>query len=75
MSLIKKRDITLTQLEKKIGYKFMNDKLFSSLKPIAHMRTNEMNKEDNNERLEFLGDAVLGRLPANVIIHLTLSED
>ncbi|NLP16946.1 MAG: ribonuclease III [Clostridiales bacterium] len=77
MSLIKKRDITLTQLEKKIGYKFMNDKLlFQALTHSSYANEMKMNKEDNNERLEFLGDAVLELITSEYVYnkHQTLSE-
>lgn len=77
MSLIKKRNITLTQLEKKIGYKFMNDKLlFQALTHSSYANEMKMNKEDNNERLEFLGDAVLELITSEYVYnkHQTLSE-
>lgn len=52
----------ITEIEKKIGYKFKNKKLLS--RALVHSSyANERNGKDN-ERLEFLGDSVLGFITA-----------
>ncbi len=60
MNIINKSGASLSALEQRIGYLFKNEKLL--FKALTHSSyANEMNihKENNNERLEFLGDAVL----------------
>ena len=48
-------DKSLTNFQKKIGINFKNEKLL--LKCFTHKSYNPV---DNNEKLEFLGDRVLG---------------
>ena len=65
----KKSDTFLSELKKRIGYSFKNEKLL--LQALSHSSyTNEMKmrRDENNERLEFLGDAVLSLLRATMCI-------
>ncbi len=52
------------ELEKIIGYKFKSSKLF--IQSLSHR---SIRKEYNNERLEFLGDAVLSLVVGNFLYH------
>lgn len=61
---------TLSMLEKRIGYKFKNKALLKQA--ITHSSyTNEqrINKTQNYERLEFLGDAVLELVSSDYLFH------
>ena len=50
----------LSGLEKKIGYKFKDrDLLFHAMVHSSYTNEHHMARSANNERLEFLGDAVL----------------
>ena len=50
----------LDELQEKIGYKFENISILEqALVHSSYANENKMSKEENNERLEFLGDAVL----------------
>ncbi len=50
----------LDELQKNIGYQFQNMQLLEqALIHSSYANENKMSKEENNERLEFLGDAVL----------------
>ena len=63
----------LKELEKKIGYTFQKKELLQ--KAMMHSSyTNEkhMKKQDCNERLEFLGDAVLELTTSEALIFLTI---
>ena len=51
----------LTALEKKLGYFFKDRRLLSkALLHRSHVHVTRQGREQSNERLEFLGDAVLG---------------
>jgi ribonuclease-3 len=52
-----------TDLEKRLGYRFRRPELFA-LALTHRSHANERGVEDNYERLEFLGDAVLGLVTA-----------
>ncbi|MCL2522436.1 MAG: ribonuclease III [Erysipelotrichales bacterium] len=56
------------KLEEKIGYVFKNKNLLKTA--LTHKSFTNENQGENNERLEFLGDAVLGLVISN---HLYLS--
>lgn len=60
MSKARKPKTSIALLEKKIDYHF-NDSalLLQALTHSSYANEMRMNKENNNERLEFLGDAVL----------------
>lgn len=50
----------LAQLEQKIGYRFQNIAMLKhAITHSSYANEHHMKREDNNERLEFLGDAVL----------------
>lgn len=50
----------LQELEKKIGYQFQNMELLrTALRHSSYVNEHRLNRLDCNERLEFLGDAVL----------------
>ena len=52
----------LNELESSIGYKFKNDKLLRhAMTHSSYVNEKRLKKTDCNERLEFLGDAVLER--------------
>lgn len=56
----KSRQLLLSELEKKINYKFMNKGLLNqALVHSSYSNENKSFKNKHNERLEFLGDAVL----------------
>ncbi len=56
--------MTLNEFEEKIGYKFNNIKLLEIA--LTHSSyANEKNLKEYNERLEFLGDSVLGFITAD----------
>ena len=60
MSNRRNYETSLVELESKIGYGFRNNELLlHALTHSSYANEMKMNKEDNNERLEFLGDAVL----------------
>jgi ribonuclease-3 len=53
-------ECNLEQFQNNIGYQFENIKLLEqALVHSSYANENKMSKEENNERLEFLGDAVL----------------
>lgn len=55
-----KKNERFNQFEKNIGYKFTNvNLLFQALTHSSYANEKRMSKLSNNERLEFLGDAVL----------------
>ena len=53
-------ETNVADLQNKIGYKF-NDTalLYKALTHTSYTNENKMKKNDSNERLEFLGDAIL----------------
>ncbi|MHB8130543.1 MAG: ribonuclease III [Mobilitalea sp.] len=60
MKLRKKLDTSLLTLESKIKYHFLDSSiLLHALSHSSYANEMRLNKEKNNERLEFLGDAVL----------------
>ena len=60
MSINHKSDKAVSSLEDKIGYYFRDPKLLThALTHSSYANEMRMNKENSNERLEFLGDAVL----------------
>jgi ribonuclease-3 len=55
------QDTSFRELEKKLGYAFGNRSLLqNALKHRSHVHVAGQDREQSNERLEFLGDAVLG---------------
>ncbi len=61
-------------LEVKIGYTFRDRSLLhNSLLHRSHIHVTGQDREQSNERLEFLGDAVLG-LVANEELYKTFSD-
>ena len=70
-------ETSLLELERKIGYNFNNDELLlHALTHSSYANEMKMNKENNNERLEFLGDAVLELVTSEYVYneHMNLSE-
>jgi ribonuclease-3 len=60
--------VTLSALEGRLGYRFTNRALLR--RAMAHRSfIAETPGEDSNERLEFLGDAVLGWVVADLVYH------
>ena len=51
------KDNYIASLQKKIGYQFSDEKLLNQA--LTHKSYAHEHKIDNNERLEFLGDAIL----------------
>lgn len=47
------------ELQDKIGYEFKQEKLLRQALTHSSLRTKHLRKHSDNERLEFLGDAVL----------------
>ena len=62
-------DINLNKLEKKINIKFKNNKLLTQ--SFIHKSYDRVN---NNEKLEFLGDRVLGLVISNKLIEIFPDE-
>ncbi len=61
--------LNYSSLEKKINYKFKNINLL--IKSLTHK---SFNKENNNEKLEFLGDRVLGLIIAKKLLEIYPDE-
>ena len=61
--------INYATLEKKINIKFRNKKLL--IKSLTHK---SFNKNDNNEKIEFLGDRVLGLVIAKKLLEIYPNE-
>ncbi|MEG2451906.1 MAG: ribonuclease III [Clostridium sp.] len=60
----------LLELEEKINYKFKNESLFrQSLTHSSYANEQHMSKSECNERLEFLGDAVLEIVSSDFLYH------
>lgn len=54
-----------TQLQQKLGYEFRQESLLvMALTHRSHLRSNDSRPSNSNERLEFLGDSVLGLIVA-----------
>jgi len=63
-------DSTLSSLEEKIGYVFRDKALIErALTAPSYRATHGLGPQDDNQRLEFLGDAVLGLLAAEYAYH------
>ncbi len=63
-------DSSLYLLEEKIKYEFKDDELLlQALTHSSYANEMKMSKEDNNERLEFLGDAVLELVTSDHVYH------
>ena len=61
--------INYQNLEKKIKIKFKNKDLL--IKALTHK---SYNREDNNEKIEFLGDRVLGLVMAKKLLEIYPNE-
>ena len=61
--------IDYSNLEKKINYKFKDKKLL--IRSLTHK---SYDKEDNNEKIEFLGDRVLGLIIAKKLLEIYPDE-
>jgi len=61
--------INLTNLEKKLEIKFKNTNLL--IKALTHK---SFNSKDNNEKIEFLGDRVLGLVIAKKLLEIYPDE-
>ena len=60
----------LRELEKKTGYEFQDKKLLSqAMTHSSYANEHGMNKSGCNERLEFLGDAVLEVVSSDFLYH------
>ena len=60
----------LKELEKKIGYHFQNPELLEkALRHSSYANEHRMNRIECNERLEFLGDAVLEIVTSDFLYH------
>lgn len=60
----------VAKLEERIGYRFRNkDLLTRALMHTSYSNEHRMGKLDNNERLEFLGDAVLEVISSDYLYH------
>jgi len=55
--------------QQKLGYKFSNPEL------LTQALTHKSRSAQNNERMEFLGDAVLGLIIAEVLFHQEIAAD
>ena len=69
-----KKFFDIDKVQKKIGYTFSN----SALLKIAFSHasyTNERRGEKNNERLEYLGDSVLGFIVADFLFKNTIEDE
>ncbi len=62
----------MDNLEKKLGYQFANSELLATA--LTHRSMARDNGDLNNQRLEFLGDAVLGLVIADMLYHLFPGE-
>lgn len=77
MKTDKKTDDNLLSLEEKINYHFSNpDLLINALTHSSYANEMKLDKSKNNERLEFLGDAVLELVTSEYIYqeHADLNE-
>lgn len=58
----------MTPLEEKLGYEFINPALLeNALTHSSYANENKVKRLQNNERLEFLGDSVLGMVVADYL--------
>jgi ribonuclease-3 len=72
--MTKVREEAEAELAKRIGYRFKNPQLFRQA--LTHASGTKASTPDNNERLEFLGDRVLGLVIAQLLYerHQHLAE-
>lgn len=64
------RPIKFRELEEKIGYSFKDkDRLFLAMTHSSFANEHKGRKKENNERLEFLGDAVLELTVSDYLFH------
>lgn len=71
------KEYSLQELEKRIGYCFQNQSLLKqALTHSSYANERKINKIDNYERIEFLGDAVLELVSSEFLFHndMTMSE-
>jgi ribonuclease-3 len=70
MSLLRSIEGNLPRIEEKIGYRFARPQLLIlALTHRSFLNENRYLVEGNNERLEFLGDAVLGLITSDFLYH------
>lgn len=63
--------IPMHELEKKLGYEFKNkDLLATALTHSSYANENRKSGAESNERLEFLGDSVLGMIVASYLYNM-----
>ena len=61
----------LKELEQKIGYQFQDEKLFAqAMTHSSYANEHRLSKAGCNERLEFLGDAVLEVVSSDFLFHM-----
>ena len=60
----------IDELEKRIGYKFKNPELLLNALTHSSYANENRGRISDNERLEFLGDAVLGLVIADYLYRL-----
>lgn len=65
--------VDFSKIEKKIGYVFKNKKLLQTA--ITHTSYANEHKTDSFERLEFLGDSILGFVVAKNLYHIFPEKD
>ena len=59
----------MDNLEKKLGYTFKNREYLQRALSHSSYVNERHNNEESNERLEFLGDSVLGMITADYYFH------
>ncbi len=65
-----KKQLLIDKIEQKIGYQFKNQKLLvQALTHSSFINEHRMKRTDDNERLEFLGDAVLEVISSEFLYH------
>jgi len=62
-------------LEKRLGYRFRNKKLLESALVHRSFRFENKDVDEDNQRLEFLGDAVLGHVAADYLYRTYHDQD
>lgn len=68
---MQKEDEIIAKLEERIGYQFQNKKLaLEALTHSSYANERKINKIPHNERMEFLGDAVLQIISSDYLYHL-----
>lgn len=66
---------SLKELEKRIGFKFKDEKLLEMALTHSSYMSELSDEVQNNERLEFLGDAVLGMLTNEYLYKIYVTAD